>query len=114
VLSLLTDVEVKGMAHITGGGLIENTHRMFPENLAARIDSSRWPRPAIFDWLQRSGNIAPAEMPRVFNCGIGFILVVAREHGEAVRARLAELGETAYTIGRVERRPGGAPGTVVA
>ena len=61
VLSLLAEVEVKGMAHITGGGLAENTHRMFPESLAARIDAARWPRPPIFDWLQREGNVATDE-----------------------------------------------------
>jgi len=114
VLALLAEIEVKGMAHITGGGLTENTHRMFPENLAARIDVTRWPRPPIFDWLQRTGGIATAEMHRVFNCGIGLVLVVARERAEAARERLEALGETAYLIGHVERRAAGGPGTIVA
>ena len=114
VLALLAEMEVKGMAHITGGGLTENTHRMFPENLAARIDVTRWPRPPIFDWLQRTGGIATAEMHRVFNCGIGLVLVVARERAEAARERLEALGETAYLIGHVERRAAGGPGTIVA
>jgi phosphoribosylformylglycinamidine cyclo-ligase len=114
VLALLAEMEVKGMAHITGGGLTENTHRMFPENLAARIDATRWPRPSIFEWLQRTGEIATAEMHRVFNCGIGLVLVVARERAEAARERLEALGETAYLIGRVERRAAGGPGTIVA
>jgi len=113
VLALLAEMEVKGMAHITGGGLTENTHRMFPENLAARIDATRWPRPPIFDWLQRTGGIATAEMHRVFNCGIGLVLVVARERAEAARERLEALGETAYVIGSVERRAAGGPGTIV-
>ena len=113
VLALLTAIEVKGMAHITGGGLVENTHRMFPQGLAARIDASRWPRPPIFDWLQRTGNIATAEMHRVFNCGIGLILVVASGDADATIARLAAQGETAYAIGRVERRRHGGPATVV-
>jgi phosphoribosylformylglycinamidine cyclo-ligase len=113
VLALLAKFDIKGMAHITGGGLAENAHRMFPEGLAARIDSSRWQRPAIFDWLRRTGNVAPAEMYRVFNCGIGFILVVANDAVPAVLAKLAQLGETAVTIGSVERRARGAPGTVV-
>jgi phosphoribosylformylglycinamidine cyclo-ligase len=113
VLALLTAIEVKGMAHITGGGLVENTHRMFPQDLAARIDTSRWPRPPIFDWLQRTGNIATAEMHRVFNCGIGLILVVASGDAEAAIARLAAQGETAYAIGGVERRRPGGPATVV-
>jgi phosphoribosylformylglycinamidine cyclo-ligase len=113
VLALLAEVEVKGMAHITGGGLIENTHRMFPGGLGARLDAARWPRPPIFDWLQRAGNITEAEMHRVFNCGIGFVLVVAREQAELARARLAALGETVYEIGRVERRSDGTQGTIV-
>ena len=114
ILKVLAENEVKGMAHITGGGLVENTHRMFPEHLAARIDSSRWLRPPIFDWLQQAGNVASAEMHRVFNCGIGYILVVAREHAAALRERLQALGETAYVIGEVERRSPGGPGTIVA
>jgi phosphoribosylformylglycinamidine cyclo-ligase len=114
VLALLGEMEVKGMAHITGGGLTENTHRMFPETLAAHIDLTRWTQPAIFDWLQRTGRIATAEMHRVFNCGIGFIVVVPREKADAARARLEALGEKAYVIGRVERRQAGGPGTIVA
>jgi phosphoribosylformylglycinamidine cyclo-ligase len=113
VLALLAEIEVKGMAHITGGGLIENTHRMFPEGLSARIDSARWARPAIFDWLQREGNVADDEMHRVFNCGIGLVLVVAPGDADAVLSRLAEHGQPATVIGSVERRPSGAPATVV-
>ena len=113
VLKLLEEFDIRGMAHITGGGLTENTHRMFPENLGARIDSSRWTRPAIFDWLQRAGNVAPAEMDRVFNCGIGMVLVVTSDAAPAVLARLSQLGEIAMIIGTVEARATGAPGTVV-
>jgi phosphoribosylformylglycinamidine cyclo-ligase len=112
VLALLGEVEVKGMAHITGGGLTENTHRMFPHDLVARIDSARWPRPPIFDWLQRTGNVAPAEMHRVFNCGIGLVLVVAAGAAEATIERLRALGETGYAIGRVERGRGAAASVV--
>ena len=114
VLALLAALEVKGMAHITGGGLAENTHRMLPQGLAARIDASRWPRPPIFDWLQRTGNLATAEMHRVFNCGIGLILIVAAADAEVTLAKLAAQGETAYAIGSVERRRPDAPATVVA
>jgi phosphoribosylformylglycinamidine cyclo-ligase len=113
VLALLGEVEVKGMAHITGGGLTENTHRMFPPGLVAHIDAARWPRPPIFDWLQRTGNIAPAEMHRVFNCGIGLVLVVAEGDAPAAMARLEAQGETAYAIGRVERGQPGAAASVV-
>ena len=77
------------MAHITGGGLLENTHRMFPDDLAARLERARWPRPAIFDWLQRAGNVADAEMHRVFNCGIGMVVVVAAADAERAAALLA-------------------------
>jgi phosphoribosylformylglycinamidine cyclo-ligase len=113
VLSLLTAIEVKGMAHITGGGLTENAHRMFPPELSARIDSSLWARPPIFDWLQRQGNVADDEMHRVFNCGIGLILVVAQRDAEAALSRLAALGESARVIGSVERRRPDTPATVV-
>ena len=113
VLKLLEEFDIRGMAHITGGGLTENTHRMFPENLGARIDAARWARPAIFDWLQRAGNVAPAEMYRVFNCGIGMVLVVPSDAAPAVLARLAQMGETAMVIGAVEPRAADAPGTVV-
>ena len=113
VLSLLAEVEVKGMAHITGGGLTENTHRMFPESLAARIDAARWPRPPIFDWLQREGNVATDEMHRVFNCGIGLIIVVAPGDTESALARLTACGESARVIGSVERRRPGMPATVI-
>ena len=102
------------MAHITGGGLSENTHRMFPNGLGARIDRASWPRPPIFDWLQRTGNVAEAEMHRVFNCGIGMILVVAPDLAESARVRLSALGETVYTIGRVERIGSGQSRTVFA
>jgi phosphoribosylformylglycinamidine cyclo-ligase len=113
VLALLEDIEIKGMAHITGGGLAENTHRMFPDNLAARIDRTTWPQPPIFDWLQRTGNVASEEMYRVFNCGIGMILIVSPARVDTTLKRLGASGESAYLIGSVERRRAGAPGTVV-
>jgi phosphoribosylformylglycinamidine cyclo-ligase len=113
VLALLAGSDVKGMAHITGGGLAENTHRMFPDTLAARIDARSWPRPPIFDWLQGQGNVDDAEMHRVFNCGIGFVLVVAPDAADAAIARLKASGETVYTIGDVVPRMAGAPRTVV-
>ena len=114
VLSLLRDVDVKGMAHITGGGLVENTHRMFPDGLAARLDRASWPRPAIFDWLQQNGQVAEPEMHRVFNCGIGMIVVVAPGDAERAQAHLAAAGETVYRIGAVVPRATGMPATVIA
>ena len=101
------------MAHITGGGLVENTHRMFPDGLAARIDRASWPRPAIFDWLQRAGSVTDAEMHRVFNCGIGMILVVAPEDARARDRAARGAGETVHRIGAVVPRADGVPATVV-
>jgi phosphoribosylformylglycinamidine cyclo-ligase len=114
VLALLREVDVKGMAHITGGGLVENTHRMFPDALGARIERGAWTRPGIFDWLQRAGGVADAEMHRVFNCGIGMILVVAPQDADRAAEILAAAGETVHRIGAVVPRKDGAPATVVA
>ena len=113
VLALLREVEVKGMAHITGGGLVENTHRMFPDTVGARVDRGAWPRPGIFDWLQRAGGVADGEMHRVFNCGIGMILVVAPGDAERALAILTAAGETVHRIGAVVPRQDGVPATVV-
>jgi phosphoribosylformylglycinamidine cyclo-ligase len=107
------DVPVKGMAHITGGGLLENVPRMLPPGLQARLARSTWERPAIFDWLQRHGNVADDEMHRVFNCGIGLIIVVAPGDTASALARLTACGESARVIGSVERRRPGAPATVI-
>ena len=113
VLALMRNVDVKGMAHITGGGLLENTHRMFPADLAAHLERARWPRPLIFDWLQQAGNVADAEMHRVFNCGIGMIVVVAAADAERAMTLLAAEGETVFRIGAVVPRAPGAPATIV-
>ncbi len=113
MLATMQKVDVKGMAHITGGGLLENIHRMFPVSLAARVRQASWPRPAIFDWLQRAGNVAEAEMHRVFNCGIGLVVVVAEADADRAGALLTAAGETVFRIGDVVPRESGAPGTVV-
>ncbi len=113
VLSLLHAVPVKGMAHITGGGLLENVPRMLPDGLQARLTRSSWTRPAIFSWLQRRGNVADDEMHRVFNCGIGMALVVAPEHADRAIKVLADAGETAQRIGSIVALPAGERPTVV-
>jgi len=113
VLALLKELDVKGMAHITGGGLTENTHRMFPKGLLASINAASWSRPPIFDWLQREGNVATDEMHRVFNCGIGFVVVVSAPNASAALSRLNALGEDAMLIGHVERAGPGPASTVV-
>ena len=114
MLALLRELPVKGMAHITGGGLVENVPRMLPEGLQARISRDAWTRPAIFDWLQQQGNVADAEMHRVFNCGIGMAVVVATEHAERAMRFLDAAGERVTRIGIIAAQPAGEPATVVA
>jgi phosphoribosylformylglycinamidine cyclo-ligase len=106
VLALLPSINVKGMAHITGGGLLENVHRMFPANAVAAIDQTAWPRPAIFSWLQRAGNVDEQEMLRTFNCGIGMVVIVAASDADRAQALLAVRGETVFRIGAVRARTG--------
>ena len=114
VLALLQAVAVKGMAHITGGGLLENVHRMFPIDTVAAIDGATWPRPPIFSWLQRAGNVEEREMLRTFNCGIGMVIVVAADDAERAQALLARQGETVFRIGAVRARAGDEAQTQVA
>ena len=113
LLQLAQAFDIKGMAHITGGGLVGNVPRILPDGCAAVLARDAWRRPALFGWLQREGRIADDEMHRVFNCGIGMALVVAAADADAVLARLAELGETAWRIGRIEPRTAHAAATVV-
>ena len=104
---------IKGLAHITGGGLLDNVPRILQPGLCATIESSAWTMPALFQWLQQEGGIDDQEMHRVFNCGIGMVLVVAAEQASAVTDFLAQQGETVYTLGRVESCDRGAKQTVV-
>ena len=113
VLATLAKVDVKGLAHITGGGLTENVPRVLPESVAARLDSARWTRPAIFGWLQKMGNIENAEMHRTFNCGIGMAMVVPKAEARAALDSLASHGVEAFEIGAIVARDPGAPQTVV-
>jgi phosphoribosylformylglycinamidine cyclo-ligase len=105
ILNLLRDFEIHGMAHITGGGFEGNVPRILPKGVRARIDPRAWPRPRIFDFLARHGEIPEPEMRRVFNCGIGMVLAVHREQAEDVLQRLEGMGERAYRIGVIERKP---------
>jgi len=104
VLDLMKRVRVKGLAHITGGGLVENLPRVIPETLKAAISRSAWKTPPLFEWLQREGGVADAEMLRVFNCGIGMALVVAAESADLAQRALTASGETVFPIGRIEAR----------
>ncbi len=105
---------VKGMAHITGGGLLENVPRMLPSGLQAVVRAGAWTRTAIFDWLQSEGGIADAEMHRVFNCGIGMVLAVAPADLDAVMQLLEGAGESACHLGEIVVRQSGSAATVVA
>ena len=113
VLALLDKMPVKGIAHITGGGLVENVPRVLPAGTSARLEKSRWPRPVVFDWLQQQGNVPEAEMHRTFNCGIGMVLVLAKEHAAAAIASLGIHGVPAWEVGAIVPRSGDAPQTVV-
>ena len=101
VLQLLTQVEIRAIAHITGGGLTENLPRVLPPRTKAIIDTSSWPLPAIFQWLQQQGGVAEAEMWRTFNCGVGMVIGVAAEDAERAQTILRNAGETVWTLGRI-------------
>ncbi|WP_213600911.1 phosphoribosylformylglycinamidine cyclo-ligase [Pseudoxanthomonas japonensis] len=107
ILELLQAHDLHGMAHITGGGLTENIIRVIPDGLGLQIDASAWTLPPVFDWLQREGAVENAEMWRTFNCGIGFVLVVAPDQLAAVQADLARLQLTHWQIGEVVAASGG-------
>ena len=98
------DVKIKGIAHITGGGLSENIPRILPENVIAELQYKNWVRPKIFDWLQQNGNIADAEMARTFNCGIGLVLVVAPEDVAKLKQILQDHSEKVFQIGEIKAR----------
>lgn len=102
VLPIMKAGLVKGAAHITGGGLIENPPRCIAEDLQARFDWNAWPMPAVFQWLADTGGISDHEMRRTFNCGVGFILIVAPENAEPVLAALLNAGEVAFVCGQLE------------
>ncbi|MNW53840.1 Phosphoribosylformylglycinamidine cyclo-ligase [compost metagenome] len=100
VLSLLEQVDVKGMAHITGGGFIENIPRVLPEGVDVEIAYGSWPILPIFDLLQKQGNVSPRDMFTTFNMGIGLVIVVAEDQVEQAIAALQQAGETPYVIGK--------------
>ena len=105
ILHLLSKIEVHGMAHITGGGLIENVPRMIPRgDLAALVRLDTWQRPSVFDWLQKSGNIDEREMLRTFNCGIGFVVCVSGAQADEAAALLRKSGESVTVIGEIVHR----------
>jgi phosphoribosylformylglycinamidine cyclo-ligase len=114
LLKLMQALTVKGMAHITGGGLLENLPRVLPDKVTAVLDKKNWTMPPLFRWLQQHGNIGDQEMHRVFNCGVGMALVVASENVEAALELLSEAGETAWRIGEIRKRESGEAQTIIA
>lgn len=113
VLELMKHLPVKGMAHITGGGLVENLPRILPDGVTAILKKDAWETPPLFGWLQDQGGVAESEMYRVFNCGIGMALVVAPEHADAAMRLLQSAGETVWRIGMIRQRLVGEPQTVI-
>jgi phosphoribosylformylglycinamidine cyclo-ligase len=113
VLQLMKKIPVKGLAHITGGGLVDNIPRVLTDGLTAEIRSDAWPLPPLFRWLQERGNVADSEMHRVFNCGIGMVLVVAEKDAKRAQAMLAKAGEKVWHIGEIRRRKRGEAQTIV-
>jgi phosphoribosylformylglycinamidine cyclo-ligase len=105
---------VKGMAHITGGGLTENIPRVLPDAVAAVVERKSWVAPLVFAWLREHGKVDDAEMARTFNCGIGMVVIVAKEHAETALAHLQASGETVFIIGEIRARAAGEAQTIVA
>jgi phosphoribosylformylglycinamidine cyclo-ligase len=106
MLALMQQVTVKGMAHITGGGITENVPRVLPANVVADIDSKSWKMPRLFDWLREGGNVAAQEMYRTFNCGIGMVVVVSKDDAAKAISQLQAAGESVWQIGQIRARQG--------
>jgi phosphoribosylformylglycinamidine cyclo-ligase len=113
LLALMEKMEVKGMVHITGGGLVENMPRVLGDNLTAVLHRDAWAMPPLFTWLQTNGGVADAEMHRVFNCGIGMAVIVAKDKADAAMAHLKAAGETVTRIGEIRERQGSEAQTIV-
>ena len=111
LLRLIAELKVHGMSHITGGGLVENIPRVLPEGLEVVLQRKSWRREAVFDWLQRQGQVADAEMFRVFNCGIGMTVHVAAGDADRAVRILRDMGQEALVIGEIHA---GSRGVVIA
>jgi phosphoribosylformylglycinamidine cyclo-ligase len=113
LLALMEKIDVHGMVHITGGGLVENIPRVLQPNLTAVLHKDAWTLPPLFQWLQQHGGVADDEMHRVFNCGIGMTVIVSAANADQAEAELKRLGETVYRIGEIRERADGEAQTVV-
>lgn len=113
LLALMRETKIKGLAHITGGGLTGNIPRILPGGLTAVLDAQSWTWPPVFNWLQQMGGVAKDEMYSTFNCGIGMVVVVDAAEAEAAARFLAERGETVYRLGRIETAQTGQLRTII-
>lgn len=113
VLELIKKVPVHALAHITGGGLVENIPRVLPDNLVAELDRGAWPESELFKWLQENGQVPFDEMNRVFNCGIGMVIVLSAEQAQNAISLLKAAGENVYQVGVVRPRAEGEAHTIV-
>ena len=113
MLKIIEKGRVKGLAHITGGGLLENVPRCLPNHLAAELDISMWEVPNVFRWLKKNGRVENEEMARVFNMGVGMVIVVAEEDTKAVMELLEGEGEKTMRIGKLMKREEEGAGCVI-
>ena len=113
LLALMEKIDVHGMVHITGGGLVENIPRVLQPNLTAVLHRDAWTLPPLFQWLQQHGGVADAEMHRVFNCGIGMTVIVGADVADRAEAELRQSGETVFRIGEIRERKGDEAQTMV-
>ena len=113
LLNVMAQHPIKGLAHITGGGLVDNVPRVLPDNTQAVLQRDSWQMPDLFRWLQMKGGVADAEMVRVFNCGIGMAVVVSQQDADAVIACINQQGLHSWCLGEIVERSQGAPQTIV-
>ncbi len=113
LLALMEKIDIHGLVHITGGGLVENIPRVLQPDLTAVLHRDAWQMPPLFTWLQQHGGVADAEMHRVFNCGIGMTIIVSKDKAGDTEAMLRQLGETVFRLGEIRERHQGEPQTIV-
>ena len=104
IMELISNYKINSLSHITGGGLTENLPRSLPDNLCVEIDTDSWEMPSIFKWLQENGNISDDDMYRIFNCGIGMVLIVDEDEELNISARIKELKMNSFVIGKVKNK----------
>lgn len=108
ILAALKTIDIHAMAHITGGGLLENIPRVLPDDTQAVIEKDSWNLPGVFEWLQQSGNIEQSEMHRTFNCGVGMVIIVSAEDADTAIETFTQNGESAWRLGQIEKLDGDA------